>query len=196
MDDVLSNRLEVIFVRHGDHKDDVLTHRGAQEATLFMKTLNGKEIQAVYHSSTSRALGTAGVITGLPVVSVLITGLFPSADNPNMVPILTAVGNSPKGWDTPLGEIMSRDPKAWDALGSFAYTAWEQILRLAIPADQKTILVVGHRLFLEALGYVASNGDEEFTQMVLGNCEGFRITIDNLGNVIGEVALITLPIAV
>jgi len=177
LENTLTNSLRITFVRHGNTNkaendlDRQLTDRGHQQAIHRGKRLAlGSTFDLGLSSHAVRAIVTR-------------TLLLEAQDDPEGIPVTEAAELY-----APTGEDGDRLDELVAEIGSYLFRPyWEKDAKLfqryagpairkirdaAMETDARNILVVGHAILLNALGFMLTS-DVRLLDFEIGECQGF-----------------------
>ena len=159
--------MRVIFVRHGDHRNNKLTRVGRKQAKLVCHDLRYENIGKVFCSPCGRAVETANIISkklGLdkPIVINALKEREKLEGEPKTMQEIEYMEN----YLNP--EFSMKHPEGCKEFLERSFKFLEEVAH----EDFESILIVGHSSFAYALSayFVGLNKKGEVSWVRLGNC--------------------------
>jgi broad specificity phosphatase PhoE len=174
--------LQITLLRHGrpdkslpNHRLHPLSAEGRRQATERRAQFGNPTFDLVLHSELLRTKETARDIAGLDESAVTIA-----------LPEMFYLDEDPRG------QVLDRTFKklghttlheyykeARVEMQSMAEDARRAILQEINRSDAMNVLVVGHGMLLQSICIAFTGEDEPFMSRVLGECEGYKLTLQD-----------------
>ena len=176
--------LQITLIRHGkadkslpNHREHPLSPEGCNQALNLRIKLGHPQFDLVCHSVLRRTKETAVIVSNSTFASMIeIPGLFYEEGDPREQAIEFAWERLGHGTLFQYFEVESE-------IASLANEAKGAILGKIAETGAKNVLVVGHDLITTAICRSILGQDEPFLNFVCNETEGFRLTIDDEGQV-------------
>ena len=181
--DIFRHSIASPFVEHMTHDEDFrrkLTVEGINLADERRAKLGHRDYDVVLFSTAARCQQTAmGMcnLTKVPVLLQIKELAYPGKDTPP--------GGALAEMFAKLGQANVRAYNHIDTSGmieAHATLAWSKVWNTVVECDARRTLVVGHNVFIAAMGYIASHDedasalwDEQFETTLFGECEGYSL---------------------
>ena len=184
--------LQITLLRHGrpdkslpNHRLHTLSEEGRRQALERRAKLGNPEFDLVLHSELIRTRETASIIAGLdksPATDVVcIPELFYKDED--------SLGQVVERMFAKLGHttLQKYYEEAREEMRSLAETADRAIGTEIIRFNAHNVLVVGHGMLLQSACIARTGQDEPFMSRILGECEGYRLTLQDGGTYSVEI---------
>jgi broad specificity phosphatase PhoE len=178
----MAKPITITLLRHStadkslpNHRLHPLSEAGVHKALERQAQLNWHAFDLILTSELIRTKETARLIghshgTG-PTVTV--PELFPAEEDPRgqvVDKVFAELGHT---------SLAKYYEKAAEEMKSLASDAGIAITKQILEHDAWDILIVGHGMLLQAIGIALTTKDEPFMTQVVGECQGFRITLQD-----------------
>lgn len=174
--------LRITLLRHGkadktlpNHRLHCLSKEGRCQATDRRAKLGNPMFDLVLHSQLLRTRETAQLVAGLDesALTTAIPDLFYEDEDPR--------GQVLERTFKKLGHTTLHEyyKEAREEMQSFAEAGRKAIIEEISRSNATNVLVIGHGMLLQSLCVAFVGEDEPFMSRVLGECEGYCLTLED-----------------